>query len=571
VVVAATAPPASAASGRVLEVQDGATHVSADGQSLVFSGFTVTPRGGAVEAGELIVTVSFVPAAPSTADFLNSAQATVDGWACPLKVKATEVPIVFLGTVTADQAAAALEGQSVYLFASVNRQPGSFLVSVSAPSAGFQVPVVRTFPVSLPMLSLDVAQSYTEATDGGTDGRCQLVFDGLGVGISGGDLPAGELTLTVSFGPAAPSTEAALDPLNKNADPWDYDRIASNVPEVVFTYHQALRTNDDIAAFPFGPYLETQFPAADQPGSFVLTASAPGYASATAEIRADARGRLAYETGASYVAPAIDGGWQVNFDGAQVTASVSAVALGPLTMVASFEPTGGFTDQMVSTVPADKMPGWTPPAQGSTGTSLTYTTTGAVTPGSPTVIPDGGVFRNDSTNPGSRGTFKLDFSAPGQQPTSHTYLAPPPYITATFDPGGNYVLRSDSYYYLWMTGCRLRVQGGSLPANALAMTVSFEPTAPGQEADLRFYPNPFMGWSQPFTQLPMTQAPSGQYVHLSPVTDGALLNIGPQEYRFSTVGEVSGTFVLTFSSLVSTSPAFRPLVVRVPTSSTTPA
>lgn len=115
-------------------------------------------------------------------------------------------------------------------------------------------------------------------------GYYDLVVSGLSLLVPGG-AGAGELTLTATFVPETAGGPADLE-VYGSPDGWAITPDQGAAASVSMVRAAAVAPGDEVA-FPDGDYFGTAAPAADQPGVFLLTATAPGHTAASAAFATD--------------------------------------------------------------------------------------------------------------------------------------------------------------------------------------------------------------------------------------------------------------------------------------------
>lgn len=134
---------------------------------------------------------------------------------------------------------------------------------------------VPAFAASRPELSLVRGATTAVLGSDGTDSYYDLRFESLSVVVPA-SVPTGSLTVVTTFAPATDGGPADLSALNDDpALPWT--RTFSTTA-VTFTYGAAVTAGSDVP-LPDGVFVGCFDPTAQQAGTFVVTATAPGLAS----------------------------------------------------------------------------------------------------------------------------------------------------------------------------------------------------------------------------------------------------------------------------------------------------
>lgn len=139
------------------------------------------------------------------------------------------------------------------------------------------VPAFAASTPTTPTLTIVPGTTAAVLADGDGGQYFDLLFAGLSVTVPGPALEAMQLMLTATFTPTGPDGTPVLTVYGQ-PDPWAITPVDGEATTVAMLFGSA--TEDEVA-FPDGDFFGTAGLAEDQAGSFVLTVSAPGYASDT--------------------------------------------------------------------------------------------------------------------------------------------------------------------------------------------------------------------------------------------------------------------------------------------------
>jgi hypothetical protein len=202
------------------------------------------------------------------------------GWsAYPQSGVTTAIGYTYLAALGAGASAQLSDGTYVVQGETVATQQGTMRFSFTAPELQ---PVVQDVPVVAPpkVLTLDPGQSQTSAT---TFDEWDLNWAGAGLTVGGANIPAGALSLTVTFVPTDPPVPPRTHPLYRYSvipEGWTTTTpAASAVDTIVYTTTAAVPAGTVLALE--GTWFRTSMPAWSVPGAMRTTFASAGFIAAS--------------------------------------------------------------------------------------------------------------------------------------------------------------------------------------------------------------------------------------------------------------------------------------------------
>jgi hypothetical protein len=350
VTVAAAAPAYASSEGSRLVLYSGSTAPvrNLDGTwSVYLSGASIASLGGDIAAGDLGLLVTFEPSLGWDRVGLVTENAVAGTPFGPETVWSQDT-----GDLLQAWSPSALDAGSLLPLAdgawfstaeSDDVQRGRFVVFATSMGYAPGRYYSEVVPPSVPSLLFDPGSSVVNLAGTATWG---FAFDGASITATGGDVAAGELTMTVTWQPDA-GFEDQIEVRTLSAPGpagWDFPYIAYDTAESLVYTLASSATDGNAVSIADGDYFAAYEFEYAQSGRFVITIAAPGFASAVFESDPTPGGPdLAFSPeDTAVVTDELDPAapWGLDLQGGAYLGGGSAVA-GTLRIVVTFETPDG--------------------------------------------------------------------------------------------------------------------------------------------------------------------------------------------------------------------------------------